>query len=134
MSTEGSVRRLIGIYHADGGIRGELTYVIGKLVGTAHCSLCDITHGRLRAKPGWRRLVERLAVTGVILETVHLNERTPDVARASEGRTPCVLAETGAGFVVVLGPDQLEAMHGDVEAFADALMTALPPLGATPPA
>ena len=45
---------LWGVYHANGGLVGELTYVIGKLRGTAHCGLCDITHGSVRVKPGWK--------------------------------------------------------------------------------
>ena len=33
-----------GVYHADGGIMGELRYVIGAVFQGNHCSLCDITH------------------------------------------------------------------------------------------
>ncbi|GIR81110.1 MAG: hypothetical protein CM15mP82_6620 [Methanobacteriota archaeon] len=31
-----------GVYHADGGIMGELRYVIRSLFQGNHCSLCDI--------------------------------------------------------------------------------------------
>ena len=37
-------------YHADGGPIGEVRYIIGKLLGTAHCALCDITHSPFRRK------------------------------------------------------------------------------------
>ena len=43
---------LVGVYHADGSLLGELRYIWGKLRGTAHCTLCDITHGRLSEKCG----------------------------------------------------------------------------------
>jgi hypothetical protein len=29
------VHQLIGVYHAEGGLTGELRYVVGKLLGTA---------------------------------------------------------------------------------------------------
>jgi hypothetical protein len=42
------IARLIGVYNAEGSLRGELAYLLGKLTGRAHCALCDITHGALR--------------------------------------------------------------------------------------
>ena len=58
----GRVGELVGVYHADGGLLGELRYAYGKVRGTAHCSLCDITHatvwrwraGTLRRRRGGR--------------------------------------------------------------------------------
>ena len=48
-----AVKKAYGVYHADGGIIGELAYVWGKIRGTAHCALCDITHrGYLLRKNG----------------------------------------------------------------------------------
>jgi hypothetical protein len=37
-----TVIRLIGVYDADGGLRGEIAYLAGKL-GGHHCSLCDVS-------------------------------------------------------------------------------------------
>ncbi|QYH35289.1 hypothetical protein [Salinibacterium sp. M195] len=39
-----AIIRYTGIYNADGGVWGETRYVIGHMLGTAACSLCDITH------------------------------------------------------------------------------------------
>ncbi|MEV0588757.1 hypothetical protein [Nonomuraea sp. NPDC050310] len=116
-----SVRRLVGIYHADGGLWGELAYVAGKLRGTAHCALCDITYGRLRAKTEW---ADYVACLGVPFDVVHLNERPAEIAAFSEGRTPCVLAETDDGLRMLLGPADLDAAGGDVDRFAVALSRA----------
>lgn len=116
-----TIRSLLGVYHADGGLRGELAYAFGKLRGTAHCALCDLSHRGVRRRREWDRLPQRL---GVPVDVVHLNERTPDVLRASEGRTPCVLARTGGGLVVLLGPAELEPLRGDVDALAAALVDA----------
>ena len=46
-----SVNRLVGVYDADGGLLGEAAYVWGKVRGTRHCALCDITHRRVRRRP-----------------------------------------------------------------------------------
>lgn len=51
------VRRLVGVYHANGGLRGEVAYVVGKFLGTAHFALCDITHSPVRRKPAWDAMV-----------------------------------------------------------------------------
>ncbi|MBM0260222.1 hypothetical protein [Micromonospora sp. 4G55] len=120
-STSGVVRRLVGVYHADGGLRGELAYLVGKVRGTTSCALCDVTHHGLGRKREWRDLLPAL---GVPVELVHLNERSPAVRAASEGRTPCVLAVTDGGPVVLLGPDELAALDGRVARFAEALRAA----------
>ena len=76
---ERSATRLVGVYDADGGLLGEAAYVWGKIRGTRHCSLCDITHGRVRRKPEWDQMVADL---GIPLDLVHLNELPTDVRQA----------------------------------------------------
>ena len=52
---------------------------------------------------------------------MHLDERD-DALRAATGEvTPCVMAETADGYVQLLGPEELEACHGSVEAMFDRL-------------
>ncbi|SCG71628.1 hypothetical protein [Micromonospora coxensis] len=121
MTDPSVIRRLIGVYHADGGLRGELAYVVGKVRGTASCALCDITHGAFGRRRQWRDLLPEL---GVPVELVHLNERSAPVRAASEGRTPCVLAVTDGGHLPLLGPDELTGLDGDVARFAEALRAA----------
>lgn len=120
------VERLVGVYHADGTVLGELRYWFGARLGRAHCALCDITHGTFRAKPEW---VEGRDGLGVRFETVHLDERDPDLAEATEGTTPCVVALTAGGWVELLGPDALEALHGDVAALLAAVRARAAELG-----
>ena len=76
---ERTVTRLVGVYDADGGLLGEAAYVWGKLRGTRHCSLCDITHELVRRKPEWDRMVAEI---GTPVDLVHLNEMPPDVIGA----------------------------------------------------
>ena len=80
MDSTATVVGLVGVYHADGGPIGEAKYVLGKLLGTAHCALCDITHSPVRRKPAWDRMVAGL---GVDVELLHLNEMSPEVAAAT---------------------------------------------------
>ena len=39
------VVRFVGVYNAEGTLRGEVAYWIGARLGLGHCALCDITHG-----------------------------------------------------------------------------------------
>ena len=73
MTTEdlSQVTELVGVYDADGGLLGEAAYVWGKLRGTRHCSLCDITHSPWRRKPAWDAMAGELSVP---IGLVHRNE------------------------------------------------------------
>ena len=108
------------MYHANGGLLGELSYALGKLSGTAHCALCDVTH-RIRMKDEWKELAGSLEVP---FELVHLNEQSPELAAVTEGSTPCVVAETQDGFKILLGPFQIESMGGSVRLFHELLREA----------
>ncbi len=120
----GSPVALVGVYDADGGVAGELRYVIGHLLGTAHCSLCDITHSAVRRKPAWDRMIARLGVPVVLL---HRNETPAHLAAAvAEAGAPCVLVELDDGTVTpLLRPRDLETLGGSVDAFEARARSAL---------
>lgn len=124
MDSTATVVGLVGVYHADGGPIGEAKYVLGKLLGTAHCALCDITHSPVRRKPAWDRMVAGL---GVDVELLHLNEMSPEVAAATGVHgSPLVLGRLSDGTVEpLLLPADLEALDGSVDAFAEALRRTL---------
>lgn len=88
------LRRLIGVYDADGTWRGELAYWIGARLGRRHCSLCDITHGSVRARPEWVACKAGLPVEFV---TFHRNDQPDEVRAAAGGRAPAVVATPTAG-------------------------------------
>ncbi len=114
------VTELVGTYHASGTLWGELSYWVGARLGRAHCALCDVTHGTFRRKPGWDACAQDLAVPFV---TYHLDDRPTDVAAASEGATPCVLARVAAGGLrVLVDAHDLEACGGDPQALVDTLV------------
>ena len=85
---------LIGIYKADGGIVGELSYFFGHLIGVRTCTLCDITHSPIMKKSSFKALERHLlAEHGVAVRMLHMNERNEREQKASEGREPCILLE-----------------------------------------
>jgi hypothetical protein len=85
---------LIGIYKADGGIVGELSYFFGHLIGVRSCTLCDITHSPIMKKSSFKALERHLlAEHGIAVRMIHMNERNEREQKASEGREPCILLE-----------------------------------------
>ena len=71
------------VYDADGGLAGELRYVVGHLLGRAECSLCDITHGTVKRKAAFDELVGAVEADGHGVEVHHRNEQTPSQAAAA---------------------------------------------------
>lgn len=119
-----TVVEVVGVYDADGGVRGELAYVVGHLLGRAECSLCDVTHGTVRRKPQWDAMATRLPVP---VRLAHRNEATPaERAAWSSAGLPVVLGATaGGGHVVLLDRRALASLDGSVDAFERALRSAL---------
>jgi hypothetical protein len=123
--TMATIRRLLGVYDADGGLRGEIAYIAGKFRGR-HCSLCDITHSPVRRRRDWDAYVGTLPVP---FDVVHRNERSPALTRATEGREACVVAECNDGSIAfLLGNDEL-TRAGDVQGLAQALGEAVDAAG-----
>jgi len=114
--------RVVGIYDADGTLRGELAYLLGRARGTAHCALCDITHGRLRRRPDFDVAVTALDVP---FELRHRDE-VDDVGRAAAGgRYPCVVGIADGRGTVLLDADELERCEGDPATMVELLVAAL---------
>ena len=117
-----TVVELVGVYDADGGIAGEARYVVGHLLGRLECSLCDITHGKVRRKREFDEFRVRL---GIPFDVVHRNERSVEVSAATGDALPSVVAVTDGGLVVILGRAELESCGGDVDQLEFALLAAL---------
>lgn len=116
------IRRLVGVYRADGGLRGELRYLAGHYLRGESCSLCEITHGRVRRKPAWD---EACAGLGIPFDLLHLNELDDDLRAFVGDDAAMVVAETESGFVTLITNDELADMHGDVTAFMTLLQSRL---------
>lgn len=120
--TDQPIVRYTGIYNADGGLVGEVRYVVGHLLGTAECALCDITHSPVRRKPEWDRFVTRLGIPFIVL---HRNELDDALTAAVHGETlPVVVAHRADGSIgTVLTAADLTALDGSVEGLERALAT-----------
>ena len=115
------ILRLVGVYNAEGTLRGELTYWVGARLGRAHCALCVITHGAVRERSDWRQCRDGLPVPFI---TFHRDDQ-PTVVRDLLGeQIPAVVAVTGTEHVLLLGPDALESCDGSPVALVEALTTA----------
>jgi hypothetical protein len=107
---------LIGVYNADGGIVGELTYFFGHLIGVRNCTLCDISHSPIMKKSSFKALEQHLlAEHRIRVRMIHLNERNQRELKASEGREPCMLLEyPDQSISMFLDSTDLKALSGSV--------------------
>ncbi len=118
------LRRIIGVYRANGGVAGEVAYVLGKLVGRAHCDLCDVTHSPVRRRASWDRMVSGL---GVPVDLRHLNELDPAMRELVPDRdaAPAVLVDVAGRLERLLGPEDLAPLAGSVAGFEVLLRSSL---------
>ena len=117
------IERLVGVYRADGGVRGEFRYLIDQYLRGESCSLCDITHSPFRRKATWDEQVEKLGIPFTLL---HLNELDEDLTAFVGDRAACVVAQTAEGWTFVLDNEELAALDGSVEGFFTLLRERLP--------
>lgn len=110
--------RLVGVYRADGGLVGELRYLVGHYLRGESCTLCDITHSPWRRKAEWDAEAASLAMP---FDLLHLNELDPDLAEFVGDRAACVVLEQASDGAVdrtlLITNDELAEMDGSVAAF-----------------
>ena len=103
---------LVGVFDADGGLRGELRYVIDKLAGRGHCALCDITHGmNPLGKRSWK---DACAAADLPMTLLHRDEASPEQLAAA-GDLPAVLVGDGTGWHPLVPSGDLHACGGSPE-------------------
>jgi hypothetical protein len=117
-----TIHRFVGVYNAEGTLKGEIAYWIGARLGRAHCALCDITHGVLRERSDWRSCRDGLPVP---FETFHLDDQPSEVRTVAGGAAPVVVADTSGGPVVLLGPAEIEACQASPEKLERAIEAAV---------
>ncbi len=116
--TRRTITGLVGVYNADGTLRGELAYWVGKRLGRAHCALCDITHGSVKERPDWQRCRDGLAVP---FGTYHRDDQPDSTRDLTAGQLPAVVALTGDGPLLLLGPSELESCGASPERLVEEL-------------
>ena len=108
----------VGIYNADSGIRGELTYVLIKLSGKSSCSLCEITHGwNPFGRNAWRTSCRE---SGLDLTLIHRNNASAQQLNAVES-LPAILKKTDGNWSQVVSADQLLSAKNDFTKIFDLL-------------
>jgi hypothetical protein len=122
--------RLIGVYDADGSVRGELAYWVGARLGKAHCSLCDITHGLVRERAEWK---SRRADLAAPFDTYHRDDQPDAVRVATADVAPAVIAETPHGLVPLLGPEDIDRCAGSADHLFEEIDHAMARAGLTWP-
>ncbi|MEY4560722.1 MAG: hypothetical protein RL460_700 [Actinomycetota bacterium] len=118
---------LIGIYKADGGVIGELSYFFGHLIGVKSCSLCDISHSPVKKKSAFKKLEQELLRDhGVAIKMIHMNERNDRELKASAGREPCMLLEyPDQSISMFLDAVDLKALSGSVASLRKLILSRL---------
>ena len=111
-----NITELIGVYDADSTLFGEISYWVGARLGTAHCSLCELTHGLFTKKSEWKQCAESLAVP---FHLFHRDDAPNDVLAALTGQFPAVLQRTTEDLTVILTKDELERFDGQTSDFAE---------------
>ena len=117
---------LIGVYNADGGIVGELSYILGKTFQGKHCELCDITHSPFRRKKSWDEFVNGLAYP---FELFHLNELSAELRSFVGDQAPLVILRRDGEISVLLTGEEMATCKGDVAQFAQLMTTRLAAVG-----
>ena len=118
---------LIGIYNADGGIVGELSYFFGHLIGVRSCSLCDISHSPIMKKSSFKALEQHLLEEHrITVRMIHMNERNERERKASEGREPCMLLQyPDESISMFLDSADLTALSGSVSSLKKLIVSRL---------
>ena len=82
--------------------------MVGKLRGTTSCSLCDITHGKVRPR---KDFFAACAEAAIQIELLHRNEATSDQLAAA-GVLPALIVEVEGTWQCVLTASDLEECAG----------------------
>ena len=116
---------IFGVYHAKGTFFGEVSYIVQKVALGRSCSLCDISHKGMSEKPEFDKFRKSI---GVPFKNVHLDEQSSDLAKFTDGSTPCVagkLKNEEGSWVMLLGDEELESCKKDVDTFETKLKAAI---------
>ena len=124
---ESKPSRIIGVFKANGGLLGELSYILGHTFGLKSCELCDITHSPLRKKTEFKKLEQTIkSEFDLDFKLVHMNQRTEKELLASKGREPCVLLEYSDGALsMLIDWVELKSSKGKVLSFERLLRSRL---------
>jgi len=105
------VNRLLFIYDANSGKMGAFLDSARKVLMIGGCALCTITHGILGEKAEWKECKEEL---GVPIDYYHRDDIPDALKEQVTGNLPCIVAQVGTRYVMLLSPAVLQRCRGDV--------------------
>lgn len=105
------VQRLLFIYDANSGKMGAFLDSAKKLLMVGGCALCATTHGILGEKDEWKECKQEL---GVPIDYYHRDDVPAAVKDMVDGHLPCIAAQVGSHYVMLLSPAVLQRCRGDV--------------------
>lgn len=117
-----NAERVVGVYDADGGWRGELRYALGVASGGKHCSLCDITHGwNPLGRRDWKRARSDAPFD---IELIH-RDRATAAQRQAAGALPAIIARSDDSWRVLVDSEDLDDCAGDPDQLVSLILTRL---------
>jgi hypothetical protein len=111
MAEKRKIDALIFVYNANSGKISAFLDSAKKVLMVEGCALCTITHGVLGERNEWKECQEEL---GVPVSYYHRNDLSPTLKRVVNERFPCILAQIGTHYMMLLSPEVLERCRGDV--------------------
>ena len=105
------VSRLLFIYDANSGKIGAFLDSARKVLMIGGCALCTITHSVFGEKTEWQECKEEL---GVPIDYYHRDDIPAPLKELVIGNLPCIVAQVGTDYIMLLGPAVLQRCRGDV--------------------
>jgi len=106
------VDRLLFIYDANSGKIGAFLDSTKKLLMIGGCALCTITQGILGEKEQWKECKVEL---GVPVDYYHRNDMPAELKTVVTGHLPCIVAQIGREYLLLLEPTVLQRCRGNVD-------------------
>ncbi|WP_375403957.1 hypothetical protein [uncultured Sphingomonas sp.] len=114
---------LLFVYNADDGVFAAIGDAVHKVISpdTYPCSLCAITYGALRMRPGWKAYLRSLPYEIGFFHRPDFKRAYPNFADLS---LPAILVDKGAGPYPLIDSETLDNI-GNLEELITALDAAL---------
>ncbi|MCP4398296.1 MAG: hypothetical protein GY801_13490 [bacterium] len=111
MTDKIKIDALVFVYNANSGKISAFLDSAKKVLMVDGCVLCTLTHGILGEKKEWKECQEEL---GVPIRYYHRDDLSKILENIVDGRFPCILAQIGTHYMMLLEPEVLERCRADV--------------------
>lgn len=123
-----ALKAVLLVFNADWSVAGGLTYLKDRISGTEPCELCAITYSGLSKKGEWKRCEKDIRAP---VKEMYRNQLDGALKALLADGFPAVVAETDAGYELLIGPAALKAFERDPVQLHQALLAAIEHKGIT---